>query len=1085
MMNWLNPQVAPWETPELYALGKLPPHATFTTYPDADAARADIVGNCRWRQSLNGSWQFRLAPDPTTAIRWATERCDDAPDEVPIEVPGNWELQGHGQPHYTNVQMPWSHEPPHVPKDNPTGIYRRTFTPPAEWRGQRVIVHFGSADSVLLVYCNGHFVGLSKDSRLPAEFDLSPLLRDGASNELTAVVIKWSDTRFIEDQDQWWLSGLPREVFLQATPAVYLADIFARPQLDESCRRAELEVLVSVGFDRVPPTDPVRVEARLFDPRGRAINRVPITQVVSFRRASFDHLRGKAQLRIAVPASRLRLWSAETPERYQLLVSLQSEAGECHTALRVGFRRVEVRQRDLLVNGKRVLFKGVNRHEHHDRFGKAVPRETMRQDIERMKQFNFNAVRCAHYPPDPHWLDLCDEFGLYVIDEANIESHDFHNQLCHHPRYAGAWLDRVMRMVVRDQNHPSIILWSLGNESGYGPNHDAAAGWVRGYDASRPLHYEGAISKWQSHLTFADGARVTDVICPMYMPLEELRAWADFAARRPALEDARANEAEAIAEARAFALQSPPSRFQPTLGALLPPIERPLILCEYSHAMGNSNGSLADYFSLFKSTPGLQGGFIWEWLDHGILKTTEDGRAYWGYGGDFDDRPNDGNFVCDGLVWPDRTPHPAMWEHKHLAQPIAIEAVPSKPGHIRIRNEHDFIDLSGFRGSWEWLVDGRPAQSGQLPPLRLAPGEETILEVPGFPEETADREVHLTIRFRTRRASAWAPRGHEVAWQQCRISAPSRLPAPKPRPGLPRKADFASAIDGDRLILSAGEHEVCFDLAAGRLESFTRNGNLFLAKGPILQLWRAAIDNDGLKLWTGQETKPFGRWKALGLPALEHRLDKVHHRRASDGSYAITLSHRVSGRDRFEDISHEQRFRFLSNGQLNISHRLRLFAPDLTDLPRVGVRLDLPSGFEELRYFGRGPWENYADRKTAALLGTYHSSVSREYVPYIMPQENGHHTDTRWLELTNADGSKLRVEGDPTFEFNTSHFTTEALFAAFHTTDLTPGAETFLYLDAAHRGIGSGSCGPDTLKEYQLLERSYTWSYTLTASRSS
>jgi beta-galactosidase len=440
-----------WELPELTSLNKLPPRATFTSFPSARAAKTLDREKSDWWRTLNGTWSFRLAPDPETAERW---RCGDitAPAEVPIEVPGNWEMQGHGQPHYTNVQMPFREEPPRVPSKNPTGLYRREFTVPASWEGKRVVIHFGSADSTLAVYLNGVFIGLSKDSRLPAEFDLTPFVRFDASNELVAVVIKWSDARFIEDQDMWWLSGLPREVFLYATPRTFIEDIFFQPLLDESCKNAELDLSVNIGFAGESPSGNVEVHAQLFDTRGRPVFSRPLSSTVRTARNGQDHLRLKAHFRAPVPRNRLQLWSQEQPRLYTLLTTLRTPDDDSHTAGPVGFRRVEVRDRSLLINGRRVLIEGVNRHEHDDVHGKAISREHMRRDAVLMKQFNFNAVRTAHYPTDPYWLELCDELGLYVIDEANIESHDFHNQLCANPRYATAWLDRAMRMVVRD-NH--------------------------------------------------------------------------------------------------------------------------------------------------------------------------------------------------------------------------------------------------------------------------------------------------------------------------------------------------------------------------------------------------------------------------------------------------------------------------------------------------------------------------------------------------------------------------------------------------------------------------------------------------------
>jgi beta-galactosidase len=658
-----------------------------------------------------------MAPDPATASQWISKPLKESPKEKPIEVPGNWEMQGWGYPHYTNVQMPWENKPPKVPDDNPTGIYRRRFSLPKEWKNKRVVVHFGSAVSVLVVYCNGRYIGMSKDSRLPAEFDLTEVVKHGKPNVLVAVVIKWSDSCFVEDQDMWWLSGLPREVFLYATPEFYIADVFAKPILNETCDRAELEVHVDIGgLDDSPETDVV-VEVQLYDREGRKVLDKAEIRNVTNRHSTWNYLRNKAFFRIPIPENRLHLWSAEIPYRYNLRISLRTATENCHTVVPVGFRRVEVRERNLLINGQRILINGVNRHEHDDRKGMALSKEAMLQDVLLMKQFNVNAVRCAHYPPDAHFLDLCDEYGLYVVDEANVESHEFHNELCRDSRYAVAWLDRCMRMVLRDKNHPSIIGWSLGNESGYGPNHDAAAGWIRGYDSSRLLIYEGGISKWQSHLSWADGSRVTDVICPMYTSLEELISWSrhtDKTAGKPLPETIFTP----VLDKPVFLPGEVP---RPTQHVPIPPLQRPVILSEYSHSMGNSNGSLDEYYDLFKSLPGLQGGFLWEWMDHGIYSETPDGIPYWRYGGEFGDTPNDANFVCDGLFWPDRDPHPAMWEFKHLAQPVSVQAIDLKKGQLSIFNEHHFKTLEDYAGTWEILVGGSLVAKGSLPTLKVQP----------------------------------------------------------------------------------------------------------------------------------------------------------------------------------------------------------------------------------------------------------------------------------------------------------------------------------------------------------------------------
>ncbi len=1075
-----------WQNPELTSLNKLPPRATFTHFATAKQALARDPDNSPWILPLNGQWQFRLEASPEDALAILTPASTPSPEWGSIIVPGNLQTQGYGKPHYTNVQMPWPHEPPHVPSENPTGVYRRTFSVPAAWSGKRIAIHFGGATNVLAVYLNGVAIGLSKDSCLPAEFDLTPAIRHDRENELVALTLKWSDATFIEDQDQWWLTGLHREVFLFATPKTFIRDIHARPVLSADLASATLDVAVLIGLADAGPTPKgVSAEVRLLDPKGRDVFKKPLSAVhqVAEKRWCNNPLHLRIDLSSAV--ARPQLWSHESPALYTLLVTLKTPDGDSHTATRIGFRRVEIRDRDLLINGKRVLIHGVNRHDHHPDHGKAVPYETLVRDVTLMKQFNFNAVRASHYPNDPRWLDLCDEHGLYVIDEANAESHDFHNTLCHDPRYATAWLDRVMRMVVRDKHHPSIIFWSLGNESGYGANHAAAAGWVREYDPSRPLHYEGAISKGQSHLTWAHGSAATDVICPMYSSLDELVKWSDLGAKHYSAAKESTNPSGdallALGWQDHWAANSP-HRDRRAIPAPLHPLARPVILCEYSHAMGNSNGSLSDYFHVFKTKPGIQGGFIWEWLDHGIRQKTADGREFFAYGGDFGDTPNDANFVCDGLVSADRIPHPAMWEFKHLAQPVSVELVKNKPGRIRVANDHDFVSLARLQGRWELLLDGVTAKTGKLPKLDLAPGasKEVALPLGKLPPGV---EAHLNVTWNTVADTTYAERGHETAWSQLSLTQIPRNPSPR---GLLREKQDSVRIEKSvgGLVLRAGDTAATFDRATATLASLRVRGAEFLARAPLVELNRAATDNDGLKLWTGQDAKALGRWQKLGLvtKALQHQPGAFSHKANPDGSVTVTLSHAASGRENWKDCTHTHRYTLHPDGRLVVDNVIAFGSPDMTDLPRVGVRLDLVAGYENLAYFGRGPVENYNDRKTGSLVARYETTVTAEYVDYVMPQEHGHHTDVRWLELSTARKTKapaLRITAAPLFEFNATHHTAEDLYAAKHATDLAPRAETIVYLDAAHRGLGTNSCGPDTLDRYKLTAKRHTLTYVL------
>jgi len=680
-----------------------------------------------------------------------------------------------------------------------------------------------------------------------------------------------------------------------------------------------------------------------------------------------------------------------------------------------------------LINGKKVLIKGVNYHDHDDTHGKYISRELLEKDIRLMKQFNVNAVRTSHYPKDVYWYDLCDRYGIYLVDEANIESHAFYREMCRDLRYTNAFVERVRAMVERDKNHPSVIFWSLGNESGYGPNHDAAAGYVRHADPTRPLHYEGAITSWGGE-GWDKGLRASDVVCPMYPPIEHIIEWAKSGQGH-----------------------------------------RPLIMCEYSHTMGNSNGCLADYFEAFETYAGLQGGYLWEWLDHGIRQVTPDGQVYWAYGGDFGDEPNDANFVTDGIVWPDRTPHPALYEFKKLAQPVRVEWLDTERAVVRIVNKHDFINLGWLRGDWELIVDGNRIVGGELPALKIAPGK--TLDVPlAVDANLPVGERFLNFRFTQQEATPWVPAGHEVAWEQL-VWGGTRADTPA------SPIEPVSAVDDDQNIrLSVGDVEAVFDKSSGLLLSYGANKNL-LVRGPRLNVWRAGTDNDGIKLMLGPD-KVLYHWLDKKLDQVEQRLVGIHLVEDPSGLPGVEVIHEASGRGQWDDFRFTQRYTLLPSGDLLVSNEVEI-GDDLTDLPRVGVTLALESDLEQLEWYGRGPWENYTDRKTSAMVGRYRGTVSGQHVPYIMPQENGHKTDVRSIDLTDADGKGLRVEGHTLLEFNASHFTDNDLYACRHTTDLHPRPEIILNLDAAQRGLGTASCGPDTLDKYKLLEKAYRFGYTL------
>jgi beta-galactosidase len=1020
-----------WMHPETVSLGRLPARATLHPYPDLESARAR--GPSPLVRSLNGDWRFALVdrPEAVPADFVAPGFDDTAWADLP--VPSNWTLHGYDRPQYTNVQMPFDNAPPGVPDENPTGLYRTNFHVPVDWDGRRIVLQVGGAESVLYVWVNGRPVGMGKDSRLPHEFDVTALIRPGTDNLLACVVVKWSDASFIEDQDQWWMGGIHRDVTLYATAPVHIADVFAQGGLDDACRDGRLKVTAELGYPG-EPEDGWEVEARLYDAEGREVLEKPLRARVKGDIRTYNPYRPPlyaVTFEADVPAP--RQWSSEAPNLYTLTVTLHRGDGPVVEAAstRLGFRRVELGDRELLINGKPVLICGMNRHEHDPVRGKVVSRESMIADIALMKAFNVNAVRCSHYPNAEAWYDLCDEYGLYLVDEADIESHRFLTTLCNDPRYASQFLERGLRMVARDKNHPSIIAWSLGNESGYGPNHAAMAGYIRKLDPSRVLHYEGAVLGWE---TSPAGAYVTDLICPMYPTIEAIVDWA-----------------------RADA----------------PGDRRPLIMCEYSHAMGNSNGSLSDYWDAFETHHGLQGGFIWEWCDHGLLKHDARGRPFYAYGGDFGDTPNDLNFCCDGIVAPDREPHPALWEFKTLAQPLAVRW--TGDGKVEVRSRRDFTSLADLTAAWTLEIDGRPVAEGRLPPLDIPPGETRAwaVDVPR-PTLRPGQEAFLFVRVTQIAATAWAPAGHEVAWAQLPMDLPVAAPSPVARPAT--QPPLTVQDDGDLITVRGQDFQVAFSRRAGGMTAYAWRNHALIAQGPRLQVWRGATDNDGIKGWSGQGGKPLGRWREAGLADLvlgPARIDLTE----TAGEVTVAITQTAACEAAADAITHRHTYRIAPDGRIAVDNRFQI-DPALPDLPRLGVTLTLPPGQDRLEWLGRGPRETYVDRNRAGWIGRFSGTVADQYVPYVMPQEHGNKTDLRWMALA-GDGAGLALVPALPCEGSASHFTPHDLYAATHTTDLAPRPEVFVNLDVRQRGLGTASCGPDTLDRYLIPPGAYRLAFEI------
>ena len=1027
----VSPQ--PWSAPELTGWGRLPMHAV----PHTDPA---------YRLELDDTWRFQLlaAPHSNLAGRWAR-----------IEVPSCWTMQDfddiHGVgdvPQYTNVQMPWPDPPPHPPAANPTGVYEREVVVPADWAGRRIVLHVGAAESVLTVWINGIDIGVGKDSHLASEFEVTHAVAIGEPNTVRLSVVKWSDASFVEDQDHWWHGGITRSVFLYATDPLYLADVHVSaglvPITDWSdylsedgtatgSLRVDLEIQAARGTLPAGWSISAVLDGPGFD------TGIELGQDEEYAADAVAHDRtsdwlGLARISATVPG--VRPWSAETPVLHDLTVRLHRADGAVadEARYRIGFRQIEIVDDDLLVNGERIYFRGVNRHDFHPLTGRVVSSAEMREDLATIKRFGFNAVRTAHYPNDPALLDAADELGLYVIDEADIEAHDHAHELANDPRYLPAFVDRVSRMALRDKNHPSVVIWSLGNESDYGANHDAAAGWLRRYDPTRPIHYEGAIKDdWCSPQT------VSDLVCPMYPAIDAL------------VEHARSGRQT-----------------------------KPLIMCEYSHAMGNSNGTLAEYWEAIESHPGLQGGFIWEFWDHGILQRTADGRPAgvagagrfadgvaapgyrWAYGGDFGDLPHDGNFCADGLVFPDRTPKPAMFEHRELAAPVRLEPIetgePVTPGvgwlRVRLRNRQHFRDLSWLAGQWRLVTaDGEPRTAPASLP-HIAPGGAAMVLVPrqlsaGLP---VHGEVWLILRLTTARDESWAPAGTEVCLARVCVRPEDRDRSSRARTKPASAQDSGSAavsisVDDDGLLVHP-----------------------LLARAPALSLWRAPTDNDR----SGGIAE---RWLKWGLQAPPRSLVDIERH----GARTVVRCEYATAAG---PVTHKQILSPLIDayGRPAILVQESAALPtELTDVARVGTVFETATWLENAEWFGTGPWESYPDRNVGGLVNRYRARTETLFTPYLRPQESGGRNGVRWFCLNSADGSGIKVHLDVPRQVSIARYRAHDLATATHHDELVPLDRCVVHVDAAHRGLGTASCGPDTLPPYLVGPGVYRWAWILSS----
>jgi beta-galactosidase len=1098
-----------WENPHIVGRNKQPAHATLIPYEDIGSALAGKRNASPFFQLLNGDWNFHFAPTPASAPENFYRPDFDASWWDTIPVPSNWQILGYGIPRYLAADYAFDKtNPPHVQENtNETGSYRTTFTIPESWQGRQVFLVFDGVDSAFYLWVNGVQVGYSQDSRLPAEFDITSYIHTG-ENSLAVRVYRWSDGAWLEDQDMWFLSGIFRDVYLFATPGIHMRDFWARTELDAHYRDAVLKLRVQVRNYASKSARGYQVEAGLYDADD---------QPVSWHARAEGKIKAGEEeiLELSGDVANPQKWSEEHPNLYRLVIQLKDSGGKLLEveSCQIGFRQVEIKDGKVLVNGVPIYFRGVNRHEHDPVRGHAVTVESMIEDIKLMKRLNINADRTCHYPNDPRWYDLCNQYGIYLIDETNVETHGVWDKLTKDPEWEMAFVERASRMVERDKNHPAIIIWSLGNESGEGPNHAAMADWIHQHDITRPLFYDAA-----------GNAPYVDIISRMYPKLDVL----------------------------AKAGQEPGET-------------RPYIMCEYAHSMGNSPGNLKEYWDVIEAHPRLRGGFIWDWVDQGIRQVTSHGKVWYAYGGDYGDEPSSFSFCCNGIMFPDRSPHPAAWEVKKVYQPVRVEGIDLLSGKVAVTNHYFHSDLSGLDIAWKLFADGRVLQTGHLPRLHTPPGGRDTANITfQKPNLEPGVEYWLTLSFTLAEDTPWASRGHEVAWEQFKM--PFEVPA---LPVAPEKTLPALKFEqiGKRITVNGENFNLVFDTQAGTIASLRYRKTELLKRGPKVNFWRAPTEND-LNTW-GDERAAI-HWRQVGLDQLEEHVadvsvaqpkpqvvqisvksavsvragvelsstqapkemlgqlemgmnyllddklmvalcerltipydslpgntkeDKikalVYQAAVSNrlyemikGSYDLCVEAGLSVPDELKEIvaagkqafesppkptaAHfdcEYVYSILGSGEIRIETHV-LPGAGLPFLPRLGLQLHLPGGFECLTWYGRGPHETYVDRKEGAQVGVYRGLVDEQFVPYVVPEENGNKTDIRWVTLTNTEGVGLRASSDRLLEVSALHYTPEDLTATRHPHELARREEIILHLDYGQSGLGSASCGPGRLEKY-------------------
>ncbi len=1032
-----------WENEAVVAINKEPGRASGLSFSSVKSAmKAVQYDNPRelvkkryasdFYQSLNGPWQFNWVKQPGERSMDFYKSDFDAGSWKTITVPSNWEIEGYGTPIYVNISYPHAKLPPRIMVDaskeytatrepNPVGSYRRTFTVSKKWHEKEVFVHFAGVSSAFYLWVNGEKVGYSQGSRVPAEFNITKYLKAG-ENVMAVEVYRWSDGSYLEDQDFWRLSGIYRDVFLYATPKVQLRDYFVASDLDADYQDAAVMITAKVRNLSARAAQR-KVVAHLIDPSGKKMSS-PLCASAVVDIAAGEESVIKIEAVVANPEK----WTSETPALYTVVLETQDAQGKTleAKATRYGFREIEIKDSRLCINGVSVLLKGANRHEHDPDRGHALEPGSMMRDLDLMKQYNVNTVRTCHYPDQPIWYDLCDLYGVYIIDEANIEGHAMgygSDSLGHRPSWQLAHTERVERMVERDKNHPCVIIWSLGNESGDGEAFVACRKRIDAIDPTRLVHYERMNS-------------VADMDSSMYSSLGDL---------------IRAGQSDS---------------------------SKPFIMCEYAHAMGNAIGNLQEYWDAIEMYPRLIGGCIWDWVDQGLRKYTgyqnADGSPEWfyAYGGDYGDRPNDNNFCCNGVIGPDRKVTAKLHEVKKVYQYVkfTLDDVSRETVGVKISNHYFFTNLNRFIGQWQLLEDGLVIAKGQFKPLNLQPGQsETVTLAVKQPTLKAGAEYFLNIALEDTEKTFYSDKGHVAASEQLKLAYD--VPA-KVLISTESMAGLTVNEETGAVVVKGRDFKAVFNRDSGTLSSLVYNGSEVLHRGhgPQLNVYRAFVDNDK---WFSRD------FERAGLDKLIYTVRDIQIRPAGKQAVQIQIVTDCKTQ-KWSDCGfmHMAMFTVFGNGWIDVQNDVQPYG-DMPLLPKVGVQMFVDAGYETFTWLGRGPHENHIDRNRSADVGLYSGSVAEQYEEYVRPQDNGNKSDVRWAALTNAAGSGLMVLTDGTYSVSAHHNTASDYASAQHIHRLKPRDEIVFCVDAKQMGLGGASCGPPPLEKYRLKSGAVQMNYTM------